>query len=63
MHPRFFLLTLLLLTSLPAADRVALVIGNNLYPTDGNLQTLRNCVNDARLVRRALEKVGFGARC
>jgi uncharacterized caspase-like protein len=59
MHPRLFLLTLLLLTSVSAADRVALVIGNNEYPADGNLQVLRNCVNDARLVRRALETVGF----
>ena len=59
MHPHLFLLTLLLLTSASAADRVALVIGNNQYPADGNLQTLRNCVNDARLVRRALETVGF----
>ena len=63
MHPRLFLLTLLLLMSASAADRVALVIGNNQYPADGNLQTLRNCVNDARLVGRALETVGFGARC
>ncbi len=43
----------------PAADRVALVIGNNEYPEDSNFHALNNCVNDARLLAKTLKEVGF----
>ncbi|MBU6303540.1 MAG: SUMF1/EgtB/PvdO family nonheme iron enzyme [Verrucomicrobia bacterium] len=43
----------------PAADRVALVIGNNDYDDAGKLIDLRACRRDAQLIRRTLETVGF----
>lgn len=42
-----------------SSDRVALVIGNNLYPEDGNFPSLENCVNDAALIRTTLGALGF----
>jgi len=41
---------------LPAAERVALVIGNNAYKYG---TPLNNCINDARAVTKALKDVGF----
>ncbi|MBL9113861.1 MAG: caspase family protein [Verrucomicrobiaceae bacterium] len=54
-------LGLLVATTLSAAsDKVALVIGNNTYPTEGELVTpLENCVRDAGLITTTLEKIGF----
>lgn len=42
--------------TLPAAERVALVIGNDAYQ---NTVKLDNCVNDARAVSGMLKKAGF----
>ena len=43
-----------------AADKIALVIGNNTYPNDGELVTpLNNCVRDAHLVAQTLTRIGF----
>jgi formylglycine-generating enzyme required for sulfatase activity/uncharacterized caspase-like protein len=52
-------LSLLLASALGAADRVALVIGNNDYDDTGTLMDLRACRLDAQLIRRTLEAVGF----
>ena len=53
------LLAALLLLGLPTAhaydDRVALVIGNDAYPTD----PLKNAANDARAVAKTLNDLGF----
>jgi hypothetical protein len=54
-----FLAFLLTAASLSAADRVALVIGNNDYDDSGKLTDLRACRLDAQLIRRTLEAVGF----
>jgi uncharacterized caspase-like protein len=57
-----FLLLLLLAPCalLPAADKLALVIGNNSYPANGDLVTpLNNCVRDAELVAKTLSLIGF----
>ncbi|MBU6303155.1 MAG: SUMF1/EgtB/PvdO family nonheme iron enzyme, partial [Verrucomicrobia bacterium] len=54
-----FLALLLTAASLSAADRVALVIGNNDYDDSGKLTDLRACRLDAQLIRRTLEAVGF----
>jgi formylglycine-generating enzyme required for sulfatase activity len=59
MNFRILLLSLLLTSALCAADRVALVIGNNDYDDSGNLTDLRACRLDAQLIRRTLEAVGF----
>jgi hypothetical protein len=40
-------------------DRVALVVGNNTYPGDGNFSSLQNCVGDATLIKTSLEGLGF----
>lgn len=45
--------------SLAGADRVALVIGNNDYPDEGNFPDLSNCRNDATLIKTSLERAGF----
>lgn len=54
-----FLLAAMLLLGLPIAhaydDRVALVIGNDAYPTD----PLKNAANDARAVAKTLNDLGF----
>ncbi len=42
-----------------AADRVALVIGNNDYSDGGNFPDLNNCLGDARLIELTLKSVGF----
>lgn len=60
--PMKALLLLFLFTSpaLAAAEKVALVIGNNNYPPNGDLVTpLNNCVRDAELVSRTLTQIGF----
>lgn len=44
---------------LEAGDRVALVIGNNDYPEDSKFPDLKNCVNDAALLKSTLEATGF----
>ena len=53
------LLAAVLLLALPVAraydDRVALVIGNDAYPTD----PLKNATNDARAVAKTLNDLGF----
>lgn len=48
-----------LLAPLFGDDRVGLVIGNNDYPDDSAFPDLRNCINDARLISRTLQSVGF----
>jgi hypothetical protein len=50
-----FAATLLLAASAGAADRVALLIGNNTY----SASPLRNAVNDARDLGAALKELGF----
>ncbi|MBL9113863.1 MAG: caspase family protein [Verrucomicrobiaceae bacterium] len=63
-----YLLTLALVLSSTVftqavADKVALVIGNNTYPSDGELVTpLNNCVRDAHLVAQTLTRIGFQVR-
>ncbi|MEO0446854.1 MAG: SUMF1/EgtB/PvdO family nonheme iron enzyme, partial [Verrucomicrobiota bacterium] len=42
-----------------AAERVALVIGNNDYPVESAFPDLNNCINDARLIAQTLSTVGF----
>ena len=55
-----FLLALFsLIGSAVAQERVALVIGINDYPENSNFPDLKNCVNDARLISRTLQSVGF----
>ena len=53
-NPLRLVLTAILLSCLPpsvrAQDRVALVVGNNLYPEDGNFPSLDNCAGDATLI-------------
>ena len=57
--PRAAALLLVLLFALPTAyaydDRVALVIGNDTYPSD----PLKNAANDARAVAKTLNDLGF----
>lgn len=45
--------------SASANDRVALVIGNNAYPADGNFDSLKNCRRDATLIEASLKRAGF----
>ncbi|WP_395744521.1 caspase domain-containing protein [Prosthecobacter sp.] len=62
MHPRSLMLSLFLLGScvLGAAERVALVIGNDAYASGGRLPVLKNCVADARLIAATLrQQLGF----
>jgi len=62
-NPIRFVLAAILLSSLPASvraqDRVALVVGNNLYPEDGNFPSLDNCAGDAALIKTTLAALGF----
>ncbi|MBL9131001.1 MAG: caspase family protein [Verrucomicrobiaceae bacterium] len=51
-----FIASLVLASSLVAADRVALVIGNGAYPGGGRLE---NPVRDARAVGAVLQQAGF----
>lgn len=44
---------------LSSGNRVALIIGNNDYPDDGNFPDLLNCANDAGLIRNTLEALQF----
>jgi uncharacterized caspase-like protein len=46
-------------TSLAHAERIALVIGNDLYPNLPKDQQLAKAVNDARTMGDALEAIGF----
>lgn len=61
--PRLLLLALFValswFTESNGASRVALVIGNDEYPEDGNFVSLGNCINDASLIRNSLEEAGF----
>ena len=49
---------LVLVASSAVAERLALVVGNDVYTSPSMLQ-LQNAVNDARAVAAALEEVGF----
>lgn len=57
------ILTMILLaaTAAPAVaeKRIALVIGNSIYPGLSDREQLRNAVNDARAVKTTLERLGF----
>ncbi len=46
-------------TGLRSQDRVALVIGNNAYPADGNFPSLDNCSGDSTLIKDTLASLGF----
>jgi len=52
-----FVSGLLSIANLPAADRIALVLGNNSYQ---NARALNNPVNDATAIAGMLQNLGFG---